>query len=232
MKNILIVESINVKFFVEALIKHLNLANVEVSKAPICSIDDFECLDGLSSAKLTIVLDAIKLKLKKDEIQKVGILIDIDDKNTDERLAFVNTSFDEVFGTANFFDSVGNLKTLAIDESQSVEFATFFTNANGSGELDTVLKEIKSQPSLFSDCLESWQDCLRQHQDINNGNGLKQKDFDKFWVQIYMRYDTCTNQEQKQAGRKCNNEAAMSKPIWNFDHACLNGLREFLQLFN
>jgi hypothetical protein len=229
MKNILIVESINDKFFVEALIKHLYLANVEVSKAPICGIDDFECLGGLDSAKLTIVLDAIKLKLKKDEIQKVGILIDIDDETNDERLALVNTPFNEVFGTENFFDSTGSLKTIVIDASQSVEFATFFTNVNGSGNLDTVLKEIKSDDSVHADCLESWQECLKQQ---NNGNGLKQKDFDKFWVQIYMRYDTCTKKQQKSAGTKCNNEAAMLKPIWNFDHECLTGLREFLQLFN
>lgn len=232
MKNLLIIESENDKFFIEALIKHLNLNDVEVSKGPICSIDDFECLEGLSSQKLTTVLKSIKNRLRKEEIQRIGILIDQDDKTAEERLNLVNVSIKEAFEVENILDSVGILKASEIDGNQTVEIATYFTNANGQGELETVLKEIKSESSIYADCLENWQECLRQNPQINNGNGLKPKDFDKFWVQIYIRYDTCSKTEQKQAGRKCNNEIAMSKPIWNFNHNCLNELKSFLNLFN
>jgi hypothetical protein len=49
---------------------------------------------------------------------------------------------------------------------------------------------------------------------------------------MYIRYDTCTRKEQKQAGSKCNNEAGMQKPIWNFEHDCLKELFTFLALLN
>ena len=48
--NILIVESKNDKFFIEALIKRLNLPYIDVDP-PICSIDEYECLGGMSELK-------------------------------------------------------------------------------------------------------------------------------------------------------------------------------------
>jgi hypothetical protein len=101
----------------------------------------------------------------------------------------------------------------------------------GKGELETVLKAIKSENSIYADCLQSWQECIKKR-GINDSLGLKDKDFDKFWVQVYMRYDTCSKEEQKQAGRKCNNEASMNKSIWNFDHECLDKMKSFLMLFS
>ncbi len=50
-KNILIVESENDKYFIESLTEYLNLSEVDID-TPICSIDDYECLNGLSKAKL------------------------------------------------------------------------------------------------------------------------------------------------------------------------------------
>jgi hypothetical protein len=50
-------------------------------------------------------------------------------------------------------------------------------------------------------------------------------------VQVYQRYDCCTNQEQKQAGRKCNNEASLkNKSIYDYDRDIpeLNELKAFL----
>jgi hypothetical protein len=230
MSNLLIVESENDKYFIEALIKHLNIANVEVSDALICNIDDFECLGGLSSPKLATTLKAIKLRAKKDAIQKIGILIDIDNKTIIERLTLVNDALKTVFETEVELPTENRLIDYRIDEVQTVQIATYFTNANGEGELETLLKAIKSEDSTHADCLESWQNCL-QEKGVRDGEGLKQKDFDKFWVQQYVRYDTCTNREQRQAGTKCNNQAAMQKPIWDFEHEYLNGLKDFLNLF-
>jgi hypothetical protein len=46
--NLIIVESENDQYFIEALIEKLNLRNIEVGK-PICKIDDFDCLGGYKS---------------------------------------------------------------------------------------------------------------------------------------------------------------------------------------
>jgi hypothetical protein len=91
MSSILIVESENDKYFIEALIQNMNIDNVEISDGFICNIDDFECMDGLNTTKLTLALKAISNKIKKEDINNVGIIIDIDDKTKQERLELVNT---------------------------------------------------------------------------------------------------------------------------------------------
>ena len=230
MKNLLIVESENDKYFIEALIKHMNLGNVEVSNGFICSIDDFECLGGLNSSKLTAVLNNIKSRAKKDDINRIGIIIDNDDKTDTERLSLVNNSIKESLGMENSLKEVSVFSEIPIDAYQNISIAAYFTNVEKKGELETVLKTIKSDTSTYADCLENWQSCLKS-KNVNNGLGLKSKDFDKFWVQVYIRYDTCTKKEQKQAGKYCSNEFAMSKSIWNFDNECLNEFKAFLNLF-
>lgn len=230
MSNLLIVESENDKFFIEALIQHLNLPNIEVANSLICNINDYECLDGLSSTKLTTVLETVKFRVKKENIDKIGILIDIDDKTIEERLTLINNSLQIVFDVENTLTEQNKLEEFPIDELQNVQIATYFTNANGQGELETLLKAIKSKDSIHADCLDSWQECLIAN-NIGEGQGLKQKDFDKFWIQMYIRYDTCTKKESKQAGTKCNNKSAMNKPIWNFEHEYLEGVKTFLRLF-
>lgn len=231
MKNLLIVESENDKFFIDALIAHMNLKNIEISDGIICNIDDVECMNGLSTKNLDRALEVSKNKAKKSDFQRIGLIIDIDNKTEAERLKLVNSSIENVFGISEALKFTGKLEAIELDDVQKVEIGTYFTNVNGSGELETVLKEIKTENSTHADCLNAWQECLKQN-NIREGNGLKKKDFDKFWVSIYLRYDTCSRNERKQAGRKCNNEAAMLKPIWNFDHDCLIEFKAFLDKFN
>lgn len=233
MNNILIVESENDKFFVKALLGHISLHNVEVSDGTICATIDFECMEGLNATKLTNALEAVKNRINKSETDsRIGILIDQDNNTDADRLSLVNDAIKNVFGVEALLDKTGQLKEAKIENTINVQIATYFNNINGTGELETILKAVKNQASPYADCLENWQNCLKGHEAINNGNGLKQKDFDKFWVQVYIRYDTCTKDEQKQAGRKCNSEAAMSKAIWNFNDDCLKYLIAFLNLFS
>jgi hypothetical protein len=111
-----------------------------------------------------------------------------------------------------------------------LQLACFLTNIEGHGELETVLKTIKAKPSLYADCLENWRSCLS----IQNET-ISDKEFDKFWVNNYLRFDTCTKEERKQAGKKCsmhNFEYIMQHKldIWNFDNPVLDELKTFLRL--
>lgn len=74
MSNLLIVESKNDKFFMEALIDNLNY---DISIEPPICINDYECLEGLSKFKLINALKALAADIQKRDIQKVGIVIDI-----------------------------------------------------------------------------------------------------------------------------------------------------------
>ena len=238
MSHLLIVESENDKYFVEAVIKHLNLQkdiavedwklNFEpeetVENSEIC-INAYECIGGTGNLKET--LNTLKNKIIKDEIEKIGIIFDQDNHTVNERLVQINTVIIDVFGQGS--EQLKNINvfiSLDADEDNRFQLACYLMNLNGQGELDNVLKEITKNDSPHADCLDSWVACLKT-KEIE----FKPKDLLKEWVRVYVRYDTCKGRERNQADRKCNLKAALQKPVWNFDHDCLNELKDFLKLF-
>jgi hypothetical protein len=227
--NKLIVESKNDKAFIEALIRHLNVA-AEVDK-PIF-IDDFESLDGLNPTKLTVKLNDVFSEVAKKPIEKIGILLDIDNEGVANRIQLINDCLRYTKATsAQLISNTNELIRYEI-EGVNIEIACFLTNINGIGELETVLKAIKNRDSVYADCLESWKECL-----IRNGKTISDKDFDKFWVANYVRFDTCSNRESRRAGEKCslqNFDYILEKtpPVFDFEHEVLNELKDFLRLFS
>lgn len=215
MSNLIIVESENDKYFIEAMIENLNLNDIEVG-SPICVVDDYECLNGYTN--LTNRLKEIKF----DKHRKIGIVLDADDKGIEARIEYINTALKEVCSDLE----IEMVNTLYPSKELEVDIACYITNVAGKGELETLLKEIKSKDSVYADCLDSWKECLEAE-----GKTIKQKDFDKFWVSNYIRFDTCSSNEKKQAHRKCSIEAAMKKNIWDFSDSKLDELKKFLNLF-
>ena len=165
-------------------------------------------------------------------IKMIGIIIDHDGKY-DERLTMINEAIKTVFETNKKFSKVSEIITIPIDvdsnDRRNLKFSCFLTNVNGKGELETVLKAIKSQDSIYADCLEAWRACLQK-----NNKSFSEKEFDKFWLNNYVRFDTCTRKDKKQADRKCsmrNFDYIMKKQIWNFEHEILDDLKNFLAQF-
>ena len=220
MKSLIIVESHNDKYFVEKLREVLDLENIEL-KEPICNITDYECLNGLSEQKLTKTFEDIKF----DQYQKIGIIIDADNEGIENRIALINRCVRAVEDVPANFEIVEINKFIKI-ESLEVEIGCYITNKDGLGELETVLKEIASKDTTHADCLEAWKNCLKE----KGKPEISQKDFDKFWVSNYLRFDTCLPSEKSQAGRKCNYEAGIKKDIWDFENQILDDLKEFLKL--
>lgn len=226
MDNLLIVESENDKYFIDAVINHLNLKQITVEDWTIC-IDDYECIGGVGNLEST--LSALKIKIIKEEIEKIGIIFDQDTHTVDARLEQINLVIKKVFGqNAEELKNTHQFIDLNADENTQFQLACYLMNLNGQGELENILKEIKISDSPHADCLEKWNHCLQnQTKPIN----LKSKDLLKEWVRFYIRYDTCKGRERNQAERKCDLKAALQKPVWNFDHDCLNQLKDFLKLF-
>lgn len=227
MSNIVIVESKNDAIFMQAMVEKLNC---DIQVEPPIYIDNYESLEGLSETKLIITLKALEADLQKRDIEKIGIIIDIDNDSEQERLNLVNKCIKQVFesetlsSTKQFIDICG-------DNGTKAKLACYFTNVGGKGELETLLKEIKAIQSTYADCLNSWQTCIE-----NQGKEINQKEFDKFWVSIYLRYDTCSKQEQKQAGSKCSMSGfdyvmKHKKDIWDWDNSALDDLKDFFKLF-
>ncbi len=227
--NILIVESKNDQLFFEALVNHLNLTNIEIG-IPICQIDDYECLEGLDKKKLTGHLHRIKNESIKRDIQAIGIVLDHDGKR-EERLKMINLAIKEVFNTDEQFTDTSQFITILIDGFE-LKIACFLTHVDGKGELETVLKAIKTKESPYADCLKAWKECLKEY-----SKDISDKDFDKFWLNNYIRFDTCSSEERRQANRKCSLsefEYVMKnkKDVFNFEDTVLDDVKNFLKLFN
>jgi hypothetical protein len=225
--NIIIVESKNDAIFMQAMVEKLNY---DIQVDPPIYIDNYKSLEGLSETKLIITLKDLEAELQKRDIEKIGIIIDIDNYSEAKRLEFVNKCIHQVFesetlsSTKQFIDICG-------DNGTKAKLACYFTNVGGKGELETLLKAIKARESPHADCLNDWRTCIE-----SQGQQIDQKGFDKFWVSIYLRYDTCSDKEQKQAGRKCSMyefDYVMKhkKDIWNWEHRVLDDLKEFFTLF-
>ena len=227
MSNIVIVESKNDRIFMQAMVEKLN-CDIQVA-SPIY-IDDYKSLEGLSETELIKALKALEALIDKNNIEKIGIIIDIDNNSEQERLKFVDRCIKQVF-EAESLSSTKQLIDICGDNGTNAKLACYFTNFEGKGELETLLKAIKAKESPHADCLDSWRDCLKK-----KGKEIKQKDFDKFWIDNYIRYDTCSNQEQKQAGKKCSMSGfdyvmEHKKDIWDWDNPTLDDLKEFFKLF-
>ncbi|WP_223175808.1 DUF3226 domain-containing protein [Sulfurimonas crateris] len=211
--NKLIVESKNDKYFVEALINALNLNELEVDE-PLCNVDEYICLDGIDNLKH-------KLKdLKLDNIDRLGIILDADEVGVLKRIEQINKVLKEL----NINIELEKINEFRKDKNLDISIACHILNIDGKGELENILKQIAKNDTVFADCLESWKKCLE-----DNDKGMSQKDFLKFWVNNYIRFDTCTKEEQKQIGKKCSFQSAMQKDIWDFEHSVLDSLKKFLQ---
>ncbi|WP_309742214.1 DUF3226 domain-containing protein [Chamaesiphon sp. OTE_20_metabat_361] len=225
-RNILIVESNNDKYFFQSVIKHLNY-NIKV-ESPIFADEDYRPLEGLDSSKLTKALKDLKADIQKEDIDRVGIIIDIDLHSEADRIKFIHDCLVKVFPKAALLDRVNQFIELNFDDYQ-IQLACYFTNVDGKGELETVLKLIKSQDSTHADCLQSWRECLTR-----NSKQITDKSFDKLWIANYVRYDTSTKDDKKDAAKKLTLNYALENKsfIWNLNHPALDDLKAFFRLFH
>lgn len=225
-KNVLVVESHNDKYFIERLIAEMQKnqvnVNLEVSN-PIFAIDEYKCLaEGLSKVELVKSLKELLTKTDKHLPDKIGIMVDADDEGIAKKLILINDALKD----AGFCVTLPSVSAWVHDDEQRINVSCYVLHVDGHGELETLLRLIQSEKTFFADCLESWRACLDA-----NKTPIKQKDFDKFWVSVYQRFDCCSKKEMGAAERKCTDEPSMKKNIWNFDHEALAELKAYLSMF-
>lgn len=213
--SILIVESDNDKYFIESLIKSLQI-ELKINES-ICGLNDYKCLDGLSEKKLHQSIEEIKF----DDYNLIGIMIDADEKGIENQIQLINRVLKQFDEDLEF----NRINQVITSTKHNVSFICYIMNVAGLGELETLLRAIKSKDSIFADCLESWKSCLDSKE-----KKVSKKEFDKFWVSIYHRYDQCKKREQNQAGLKCNNQASFEKSIYDFNSPLLDDLKAFIEL--
>ena len=92
MSNLLIVESENDKYFIEAVIQHINL-DISVD-SPACSVNEYECLGGTGKLKNKLV--ALQSQVQKEGINKIGIIFDADSDGIKEKTQQIQDKIDLV----------------------------------------------------------------------------------------------------------------------------------------
>lgn len=86
MNSLIIVESKNDKFFIEALIKYLDFK----VGSEIQSICEFKCLDGITN------LENKFKDIKIDNYEIIGIILDANSEGIDKRIKFINDSLKDI----------------------------------------------------------------------------------------------------------------------------------------
>ncbi len=234
--NILIIESKNDKIFVQALIKAMNIKNTDVENIQIDD-DNFLSLNGVDPnpkkpTNLIRKLNDVKTDILKKGIEKIGILLDIDKNKLDYRLLLINTAIKQAFGESTFkeINDVNQAVSVQIDD-EIIEIFCYFTNIDETGDLETVLRKIAIiEDANYADCLDSWRNCLETKK-----IKISDKDFDKLWINNYIRFDACSKKEKKHAKEYCSMQAfkyVMQKSdIFNLSHEVLDGMKKFLMQF-
>lgn len=248
--NILIVESENDQYFIQALVNFLNNTDTEV-----CCINDFKhsSVDEAGSELKIQIGSALLLR----GVSKIGVMLDMDAQTLDNRIKLVNKALDaalkENFSTdvkiSKPIERTNEFIDINKDELLTVKFACYFTNIDGQGELETLLKEIKSQDSVFADCLlEGWQTCLKEKGKKivgrDESGDITHKEILKLWVDFYKRLDTIKKGKRNENTTNWKNICLGTvdkkkkiipptvKDIFKLDHEKLNELTTFLKLFN
>ena len=245
--NILIVESENDEYFIQALVNKISINN------KVCSIDDFKHSSLSEESLKTQIANALRDVNRGEGVSKIGIILDIDDSNKAERLELINKCLSKAFEDCGYrlteeLTDIKQFKVIPIDEEQDIQISCYFTNVDGQGELETVLKEIKTQDSTFADCLEDgWKNCLSKKNKIIVGRGEKgdisNKEILKLWVEFYKRFDTLKKGERREEStcwkgimlgetKKNKKVTARGEAIFNLESPILTDLISFLQMFD
>jgi hypothetical protein len=147
-------------------------------------------------------------------------------------------------------------KFLNTENDYEISIGFHFTNVDGKGELETLLKSIKSKDSPFADCiLESWVNCIQTKgkkisKKGEQGDIIDKEINPKLWVEFYHRFDTMTKKERSKSEINTNWESIftgeftdnkdkskkqisrkLAKDIYNYEDEKLDNLKKFLNLF-
>jgi hypothetical protein len=135
-------------------------------------------------------------------------------------IEIMNKSPDYLIKFDTPLSAAGHFTVLTVN-SVSVEIGAYFINHNGSGEMEDLLKAIKTQPSPIADCVDTLlPDCLAQQ----NQNPPRDKDLVKLWMNHYIRYDTLLPHQRKAAHTKWQHVMEKRANLFDFGRAGITGL--------
>jgi hypothetical protein len=248
MTNILIVESENDQYFIEALVKQVLSSDTDV-----CKVDEYKH-SSLDEKKLTIEITDSLTAANKNIFTKIGIILDMDNSTEQERIDLINKCLGNSFNECGYAqpDQLTRTKEFIncqTNDGSAIQISCFFTNIDGQGELETVLKAIKTKDSTFADCIYTgWLKCLEDKDKKYGSRGetcdISDKEVLKLWVDFYKRFDTLTRQNRNETStdwrgimtgltknKKQLTEARGIK-IFDLNSPKLDDIKSFLNMFD
>jgi hypothetical protein len=237
-RTLIIVEDDSDKYTFEAIIRHIHLQNTfSVMLTP--DIDWKAIHDENNPEKPTALINALKSLLNdisKEKYDKIGIVRDMDNNTKENRLELVNRALQEAYPTvAQPLTDINSLVQFNFTQNSTgnilgVHFACHFVHLDNKGEIEDILKAIKTQPSPIADCVDTHlPSCL----EISDEE-LREKDLVKLWFNNYQRYDTLPKKLRKNPFTTTKYIMEERTHLFDFDKDIveLTELKAFLYMMN
>lgn len=238
-KTLIIVEDDSDKYTFEAIIRHIHLQN-NLSVATTPNIDWKLIADENNPQKPTALikaLNSLRNDISNEKYDKIGIIKDMDTNSKEDRLLLVNNALREAYpDEAQELVDVNspvsfNFQQNSTGNNLAIKFACYFVHLNNRGEIEDILKAIKTEPSPIADCIDSHlPECL----EVNNDDELREKDLVKLWFNHYQRYDTLPKEKRKSPYTTTQYIMENRVHLFDFDKDIveLNELKTFLSMMS
>ena len=242
-KTLIIVEDDSDKHTFEAIIRHIKLQDsLSVTIPPPDTVIDWKSIadeqNPLRPSGLIKSLKALRNDIYIGKYDRIGIIKDMDANSKADRLLLVNNALREAYpDEAQPLEVVNSLIPFTFKQEDSediiVYFACFFVHVMNDegvekGEIEDILKAIKTQPSPIADCVDAHLPICLSTNDVDE---LREKDLVKLWFNHYQRYDTLTKAQRKFPYTTTQFIMEQRTSLFDFDAdlASLSELKAFLR---
>jgi len=232
-KTIIIVEDNNDKYTYEAIINFMTLQNelsVDSSEIDIEWKPSSADANPLKPNGLINTLINLQNDFKKGKFNQIGIVWDLDIMTNVDRIKMIKLAIESAYQQAEItlFDETNKFGTIIFDKGKATEIeirvAYHFVGLNNKGEIEDLLKAIKSKPSPLADCVNNKLPICLKELSIDD---LRDKDLVKLWINNYQRYDTLLKDNRNAKFTKWENIMKHRSDIFNFNN---DNIRELVEL--
>jgi hypothetical protein len=199
-KKYIIAEDNNDKYTLEAILK--SMANQDRAIVASAETVDWEIRNAENDienpAGLAKSIESLLKEMPKGKYDKIGLVWDTDSFTAAERILQFNNAINKAINnyTQKDPENIANFTVPLTEINQfvplevkgvTVQIGCYFIHHNGRGEMEDLLKAIKTKPSPIADCVDKLMPgCMQENGEAAPGN----KDLVKLWINHYQRYDT------------------------------------------
>jgi len=214
MRNIIIVEGISDKKFLEGYIAYLK----EDFPKEYFLIEEAKGQDAIFS-----ILKAHQISINKGETKNIGILLDADDEGVTAKIENkINPAIEKAFNIKNAVKAPNEISPINYG-SNIVNIFCYIFNIDGKGELEDILKEIRTDKNAeIPICLDKFVECMKGFNEA-----YPEKTYKKNFIHFY-GYE-CLKREGIKS--KLKGYEYYTPQYWNFEDDRLKELKQFLDLF-